>query len=547
MQKLQTLDYLVFIFYFILVSAYGIYIYRKKKSKSESTQDFFLAEGTLTWWAIGASLIASNISAEQMIGMSGNGFTMGLGISTYEWMAAATLVIVAVFFMPIYLKNNISTMPQFLSQRYNNSVSFIMSIFWLLLYILVNLTSILYLGALAVSGISGLDFTLCMWFLAIFAIIITIGGMKVIGFTDVIQVFFLVLGGLATTYLAVTLVSGTDGLDGLISGFKAMTANHDDHFHMIYNKTTEDTSSQAYKNYMSLPGLTVLLGGMWIVNLNYWGCNQYITQRALGADLGTARKGILFAAFLKLLMPVIVTLPGIAAYALYQKGMFQADMLDATGEFNQDRAYPVLLNLLPAGLKGLSFAALTAAVVASLAGKANSISTIFTLDVFKKYFAKDASEESLVRIGRIVIAVSMVLAILVSPYMGIDKKGGFQFIQEMTGLLSPGIFATFIMGFFWKRTNSAGALFAIVGGFLIALFMHNNWLPGADWSTVPFLDRMGWVFVICIVVMFILSLVLPDENKGLEIDTSMFKMDSGFATGASVVIGLLIFLYWYFW
>jgi solute:Na+ symporter, SSS family len=547
MQKLQTLDYLVFIFYFILVSAYGIYIYRKKKSKSESTQDFFLAEGTLTWWAIGASLIASNISAEQMIGMSGNGFTMGLGISTYEWMAAATLVIVAVFFMPIYLKNNISTMPQFLSQRYNNSVSFIMSIFWLLLYILVNLTSILYLGALAVSGISGLDFTLCMWFLAIFAIIITIGGMKVIGFTDVIQVFFLVLGGLATTYLAVTLVSGTDGLDGLISGFKAMTANHDDHFHMIYNKTTEDTSSQAYKNYMSLPGLTVLLGGMWIVNLNYWGCNQYITQRALGADLGTARKGILFAAFLKLLMPVIVTLPGIAAYALYQKGMFQADMLDATGEFNQDRAYPVLLNLLPAGLKGLSFAALTAAVVASLAGKANSISTIFTLDVFKKYFAKDASEESLVRIGRIVIAVSMVLAILVSPYMGIDKKGGFQFIQEMTGLLSPGIFATFIMGFFWKRTNSAGALFAIVGGFLIALSMHNNWLPGADWSTVPFLDRMGWVFVICIVVMFILSLVLPDENKGLEIDTSMFKMDSGFATGASVVIGLLIFLYWYFW
>jgi solute:Na+ symporter, SSS family len=539
MQKLQTLDYLVFLFYFIVVAGYGFWIYNKKKSTETSTKDFFLAEGSLTWWAIGASLIASNISAEQMIGMSGNGFSMGLGISTYEWMAAATLIIVAVFFMPIYLKNNISTMPQFLSQRYNKTVSLIMAIFWLLLYIMVNLTSILYLGALAVSGISGLDFYTCMVFLAIFAIIITIGGMKVIGFTDVIQVFFLVIGGLAATYLAVTLVSDKYGMEGLANGFKLMTQNHDDHFHMIYPKGNP--------HYMSLPGLTVLFGGMWIVNLNYWGCNQYITQRALGADLNTARNGLLFAAFLKLLMPVIVTLPGIAAYALYQKGMFQQEMLGVDGTFNQDRAYPVLLNLLPMGLKGLSFAALTAAVVASLAGKANSISTIFTLDVFRPYFAKEMSEKQLVVVGRIVIVVSMILAILISPFMGIEKKGGFQFIQEMTGLLSPGIFAAFIMGFFWKKTNSAGAFFAIVGGFLIALSMHNNWLPGTDWSAMPFLDRMGWVFVICVVVMFILSLVLPDENKGLEIDASMFKTTTGFAIGAAIVIITIISLYTYFW
>jgi len=539
MQKLQTLDYLVFLFYFIIVAGYGYWIYNKKKSAQTSTKDFFLAEGSLTWWAIGASLIASNISAEQMIGMSGNGFSMGLGISTYEWMAAATLIIVAVFFMPIYLKNNISTMPQFLSQRYNKTVSLIMAIFWLLLYIMVNLTSILYLGALAVSGISGLDFYSCMVFLAVFAIIITIGGMKVIGFTDVIQVFFLVIGGLAATYLAVTLVSDKYGMEGLANGFKLMTQNHDDHFHMIYPKGNP--------NYMSLPGLTVLFGGMWIVNLNYWGCNQYITQRALGADLDTARNGLLFAAFLKLLMPVIVTLPGIAAYALYQKGMFQQEMLGVDGTFNQDRAYPVLLNLLPVGLKGLSFAALTAAVVASLAGKANSISTIFTLDVFKPYFAKDMSEKKLVVVGRIVIVIAMILAIVLSPFMGIEKKGGFQFIQEMTGLLSPGIFAAFIMGFFWKKTNSAGAFFAIVGGFLIALSMHNNWLPGADWSTIPFLDRMGWVFVICIAVMFVLSLVLPDEKKGLEIDTTMFKPSRSFTIGATIVILTIVFLYSYFW
>jgi solute:Na+ symporter, SSS family len=540
MNVLHTTDYIVFFIYFVLVSSYGWWVYKKKQNKNPTTQDYFLAEGSLTWWAIGASLIASNISAEQMIGMSGNGFTMGLGISTYEWMAAATLIVVAVFFIPIYLKNKISTMPQFLSQRYNKTVSLIMAFFWLALYITVNLTSILYLGALAVSGVSGLGFYQCMIFLAAFAIIITIGGMKVIGFTDVIQVFFLVIGGLAATYLALTLVSANDGSGGsFVEGFKAMTSKHDDHFHMIYPKGNP--------HYMSLPGLTVLFGAMWITNLNYWGCNQYITQRALGADLDTARKGLLFAAFLKLLMPVIVTLPGIAAYALYQSGQFQQEMLGADGLINQDKAYPVLLNLLPAGLKGLSFAALTAAVVASLAGKANSISTIFTLDVYKQYIGKNKSDKELVAIGRIVIVVSMILAIVISPFMGIDKKGGFQFIQQTTGLLSPGIFASFIMGFFWKRTNSAGALFAIVGGFILAFSMYKNWLPGIDCSTIPFLDQMGWVFLFCITGMVALAYIMPDEKKGLEIDASMFKTSRTFAVGATIVILTLVFLYSYFW
>lgn len=537
MQKLQTLDYLVFLFYFIVVAGYGYWIYQRKKTKEASTTDFFLAEGSLTWWAIGASLIASNISAEQFIGMSGNGFSMGLAIATYEWMAAATLLVVGIFFMPIYLKNRIFTMPQFLNQRYNTTVSLIMAIFWLFLYVLVNLTSILFLGALAVSTISGIDFTVCMIGLAIFAVIITVGGMKVIGYTDVIQVFFLILGGLATTYLAMDLVSQEFGVDGITSAFGTMLEKSEDHFHMIFQ--------EGNPHYMALPGLTVLIGGMWIVNLNYWGCNQYITQRALGADLKTAREGILFAAFLKLLMPVIVVLPGIAAYTLYQKGLFQMEMLEG-GELNQDRAYPVLLNLLPVGLKGLSFAALTAAIVASLAGKANSISTIFTLDIYKKYIGQDADEKKLVWIGRITIVVAMILAIIISPYMGIDKKGGFQFIQEMTGLVSPGVFAAFILGFFWKKTNSAGALFAIVGGFLIAFSMHNNWLPGTDWTLVPFLDRMGIVFLICVAVMVVLGLWQP-SSKGLAIDSSMFKIKGIFAIGTAVICAIIAILYTVFW
>lgn len=549
-------DYIVFAVYFVIVAAYGFYIYRKKKSAQTDSKDYFLAEGSLTWWAIGASLIASNISAEQFIGMSGSGFKMGLAIATYEWMAAATLIIVAIFFIPVYLKNRIATMPQFLHQRYNGTVAMIMAVFWLLLYVVVNLTSILYLGALAVSSISGFSIEACMYAIAAFAIIITLGGMKVIGYTDVIQVFFLILGGLATTYLALNLVSEHYGTNGILEGYSLMTEKASEHFHMVLKPENE--------NYIDLPGLSVLIGGMWIVNLNYWGCNQYITQRALGADLNTARGGLLFAAFLKLLMPIIVVLPGIAAYVLYKDGKFQTEMMQ-DGSLNPDRAYPVLLNLLPAGLKGLSFAALTAAVVASLAGKANSIATIFTLDVYKKVFNSNASEKNLVTTGKVTIVVAMVLAVLIAPYLGIDKKGGFQYIQEYTGFVSPGIFAMFILGFFWKRTTSNAALFATIGGFLISIFLKVlpkltdlSWLSPMGFSVknadgvyeIPFIDRMGFVFIFSVIGMVIISRFGKQEasvSKGLDIDVSMFKTTRGFAIGTIIIVGLLVALYSIYW
>lgn len=556
MQTLATKDYIVFFLYFVIIVGYGLWIYNRKKKEQTNSNDYFLAEGSLTWWAIGASLIASNISAEQFIGMSGSGFKMGLAIATYEWMAAATLIIVAVFFMPVYLKNKIFTMPQYLNKRYNSNVAMIMAVFWLLLYVLVNLTSILYLGALAISSISGLNLTLCMIFLAFFAVMITLGGMKVIGFTDVIQVFFLILGGLVTTYLALNLVATEFGSKGVINGFNLMTTHANDHFHLIFDKSNP--------NYMDLPGLSVLIGGMLIINLNYWGCNQYITQRALGADLKTARGGILFAAFLKLLMPIIVVLPGIAAYVLYQNGSFHAEMLQ-DGTVNPDRAYPVLLNLLPVGLKGLSFAALTAAIVASLAGKANSIATIFTLDIYKTKLNPIADEKKLVQIGKLTIVLAMIIAVLVAPFLGIDKKGGFQYIQEYTGFVSPGVFAMFILGFFWKKTTSNAALFATIGGFMFSIFfkilpslMDLSFLNPMGFAVpnakgvyeIPFIDRMGFVFLICVIGMFFISQYESKRNvptKGLEIDRSMFKMSPSFTVGVLIIVSVLAALYTLFW
>jgi SSS family solute:Na+ symporter len=562
MNTLQIYDYLVFLVYFFIVAGYGYYVYKRKQTKSVSaSHDYFLAEGSLTWWAIGTSLIASNISSEQFIAMSGNGFKMGLAIATYEWMAALTLIIVAVFFIPVYLKNKIYTMPQFLSERYNGDVAMIMAVFWLLLYVIVNLTSILYLGALAINGISGIQLDLCMYGLAIFAIIIALGGMKVIGYTDVIQVVFLIFGGLVTTYLALDKVAELNGGHGMIQGFNYMFDQSGDHFHMILDRGNP--------SFPSLPGLTVLLGGMWIVNLNYWGCNQYITQRALGADLKTARSGILFAAFLKILMPVIVVLPGIAAYVIHMKGGLQTEMLGTDGILNPDKSYPVLLNLLPVGLKGLSFAALTAAVVASLAGKVNSISTIFTLDIFKKKIRPNATEKQMVRVGKITVLVAMFVAVLIAPLLGIDKKGGFEFIQEYTGFVSPGIFAMFIMGFFWKKTSSNAAMFATIGGFVLSVVfkflpqvMNLEFLSSTGFATlveqkdksmlyeIPFLDRMGFVFVICVLLMIIISLIDHKRGvkvKGLEVDTKMFKISNGFAVGTMIICGLLVALYSIFW
>jgi SSS family solute:Na+ symporter len=560
MNQLSNGDYLVFLIYFVIVAVYGYWVYKRKHNADATSKDYFLAEGSLTWWAIGASLIASNISAEQMVGMSGSGFKMGLAISTYEWMAAATLIIVAVFFIPVYLKNKIYTMPQFLHQRYNGRVAMIMAIFWLALYIVVNLMSILYLGAVAISGISGFGIWTCMGFLTIFSIIIALGGMKVIGYTDVIQVFVLILGGLMATYLALELLSEKSGTHGLLNGFTLLKSQATDHFHMIFKKDNP--------NYMDLPGLSVLIGGMWITNLNYWGCNQYITQRALGANLKTARGGILFAAFLKLLMPVIVVLPGIAAYELYQKGMFHHEMLTSTGVLDVNKAYPSLLNLLPTYMKGLAFAALTAAIVASLAGKVNSIATIFTLDIYKKAIKPDATDHQLVVLGRYSVVVSMILGLILCGFIGNalmgEGKQGFQYIQEYTGFVSPGIFAMFILGFFWKKATSNAALFATIGGLAFAIFF--KFLPNfanlkfmAPWGfskftgttyEIPFLDRMGFVFVLCMAGMYIISKIETAKGvvpNGLEVDVNMFKTNRGFAIGALIICAILTVLYTVFW
>lgn len=563
---MHSIDTVVFLIYFVIVAAYGIWIYRRKKHRQETSTDFFLAEGSLTWWAIGASLIASNISAEQFIGMSGSGFKLGLAISAYEWLAAASLIIVAVFFMPIYLKNRIFTMPQFLKTRYNETVALIMAIFWLFLYIVVNLTSILYLGSLAIDNLTGGgNFHLIMIGLGIFALIITLGGMKVIGYTDVIQVAVLIIGGLVTSYIGLTLVSEHLGYGkDLLAGFNALLATAPEHFNMIFDKPAAGASQEEVANYIDLPGIAMLMGGMWIANLNYWGCNQYITQRALGADLKTARAGILFAAFLKLLMPLIVVLPGIAAYVLYKNGALQNEML-TDGQLRYDNAYSAILGFLPTGLKGLAVAALTAAIVASLAGKANSISTIYTLDIYKKYIQKEAPEKRLVWIGRVCVVVALLIAIAVNweDLLGIGSEGGFTFIQKYTGYISPAIFAVFLLGFFWKRATARAAIAGIIGG-VVLMILFDRFLPGWFHETplytaflnakgiyeIPFLISMGWVFFFTVLIIVVVSLL---DKKGrntvnaLQVDPTMFRVSPGILTMIIIILGILLALYIKFW
>ncbi|RFM32852.1 sodium:solute symporter family transporter [Chitinophaga silvisoli] len=565
MNKLANIDYIIFVVYFLVVASYGYWIYLRKKKATMSTKDFFLAEGSLTWWAIGASLIASNISAEQFIGMSGNGFSVGIAVSAYEWIAAVALIIVAVWFIPVYLKNKIYTMPQFLKTRYNETVALIMAVFWLFLYIFVNLTSILFLGALAINNLVGAEhFHIIMVALAVFALVITLGGMKVIGYTDVIQVIVLIIGGLATTWLALTMVSEHFGLGkDALAGFNALMKDSPDHFEMILKKPGPGASQEYINRYLLLPGITIYFAGQWIINLNYWGCNQYITQRALGADLKTARNGILFAGLMKLMMPVIVMLPGIAAYVLYKNGGLQGEMAPG-GQFNADNAYSAVLTFLPNGLKGLSLAALTAAIVASLAGKANSISTIFTLDIYKKYINKEADEKKLVWTGRLTIVAAMLLAIAFTwnDLLGIGGAGGFTFIQKYTGFISPGVFAMFLLGMFWKRTTGAAAVAGIVTGFVLSIvfnnyaaewFGHETWLYTAFLNSkgvyeIPFQICMGWAFFFTLVVMVAMSLAGPRINpKAFQLDTAMFKLAP--STIVLIVMTLLILsaLYIRFW
>lgn len=538
MKHLSTGDIIVFFIYFILVAGYGYWVYRRKKSENTDTKAFFLAEGSLTWWAIGASIIASNISSEHFIAMSGSGFAMGLAIASYEWIAAATLIIVAVFFLPVYVKNKIYTMPQFLSQRYNNTVSGVMAVIWLLTYVLVNLTSIYFLGAIAIETISGIRFEVCIVGLAIFSVLITLGGMKVIGYTDVVQVMILILGGLATCYLAMSLVSDRLGGHGVVQAFSILKAEAGDHFHMYLTKDS--------KFYQDLPGISLLAGGMWINNLNYWGCNQYIVQRALGADIKTGRNGLIFAAFLKLLIPLIVVIPGIATYVLYQHGYFHTEMLDAAGKLKPDHAYPVLMNLLPSGLKGLAFAALTAAIVASLAGKSNSISTIFTLDIYKKHLNTGASERQMLVTGRWAVIISAAVAICIAPQLRTFDQV-YQFIQEYVGFISSGVFAIFLLGLFWKRTTSAAAVTSAV--LTIPLSILFKFLPNLiHIEPMPFLNRMMWVFVICVALMIAVSLIWPKgENKAIEANRAMYKVNTSFIICSVIILGLLSALYIVFW
>lgn len=548
MNHLATADYAVFFLYFLIIVGYGYWIYRGasgRRPAATNTKDFFLAEGSLTWWAIGASLIASNISAEHFIGMAGSGFAMGLAISSYEWLSSITLVLVAAFFIPIYLKNRISTMPQFLAQRYSDTVSTLMAIFWLVVYVLVNLTSILYLGAIAIESLAGISFTTCTIGLAVFAIFITLGGMKVIGYTDVVQVVVLLSGGLVVTYLALELVASKTGGNGVWEGLLALRQRSDDHFHMFF--------PEGHPHYTVLPGMSLVLGGMWINNLSYWGCNQYIVQRALGADLKTARSGILFAGFLKLLIPLVVVIPGIAAFVLYQEGSFKQAMTDVNGIVRPDQAYPTLMNLLPTGMKGLAFAALTAAVVASLAGKCNSIATIFTLDIYRKFVNKEASERELVKVGRWAVVVSFLIAIVIAPMLrSFDQV--YQYIQEYTNFLTPGVFSIFLLGFFWKRaTNRAALTVAIVTiplSILLKFWPALMQLTGRHMAEIPFLHRTTWVFCIDVALMVIISLTDPasiDNPKGLAIDQRMFRVSPSFMVGSLIIVGILSTLYTVFW
>jgi solute:Na+ symporter, SSS family len=545
---LEPLDLIVFIGYCFLIIGMGLFVSREKKGHVKNSSDYFLASKALPWWAVGASLIASNISAEQFIGMSGSGFALGLAISTYEWMAAATLLVVAIFFLPVYIKKGIYTMPGFLLDRYDTRVRTTMAIFWLLLYVFVNLTSVLYLGALSLNTILNVPLVYGIVGLALFAMIYSIyGGLKAVAWTDVVQVVFLIAGGLATTYIALQMVGSGDAWDGLSLLRKEVPG----HFSMILSKgemMVPDGKGGTRDAYLDLPGISVLVGGMWITNLSYWGFNQYITQRALAAkSLDEAQKGMIFAGFLKLLMPLIVVIPGIAAWVIVKNGVdvtFIDSMKDPiTGIIKSDRAYPTLLQLLPVGLKGLAFAALTAAIVSSLASMANSTSTIFTMDIYKKYFGQNASESKQVKVGRITAMVAFVIAAIVAPALG-QLDQAFQFIQEYTGFISPGVFAIFFFGVFWKKTTSNAAL--VGAGLSIPLSV----VLKVVFPALPFIDRMGYVFLILATLMIVISLVEgkgKDHPNSIEVNRELFKTSTGFKIGAFIISGIIAALYILFW
>jgi SSS family solute:Na+ symporter len=541
--SLSTIDLLVVIAYAIGIFSLAQWVSREKAGHTKDTSDYFLASKNLPWWAIGSSLIAANISAEQIVGMSGSGYAIGLAIASYEWMAAATLLIVGKFFLPIFLKNHIYTMPQFLERRYGGLIRTLMAIFWLALYVFVNLTSIIWLGSIAVNKVAGIDQNIALVILGAFALLYQLrGGLKAVALTDIVQVTLLVLGGLVVAFLTLSQIGGGD----LFAGFHKLVSAAPDHFHMILEKGDP--------HYIDLPGLSVLIGGMWIANIAYWGFNQYIIQRALAAkSLEEAQKGVIFAAYLKLVMPLIIVLPGIAAVVL------------APDLAKPDQAYPTMMRLLPPGLLGLVFAALIAAIIASTASKINSIATIFTLDVYAKRRkertrAEDergestSEEKHLVLVGRVTAVTAIVIAILAArPLVGSSEQA-FQFIQEFTGFFTPGITVIFLLGLFWKRTNEAGAIVAAVTSVLLSTIMKYT-LPAAAFPQgvnaylTPFINRMGVVFLVSLVLAVVVSLATRQQEGADTIDTSdvRYRTSAGFNVGALGVILILIALYATWW
>ena len=520
---MEFIDYLILGIYVVVLLTIATLVSREKAGHQKNTQDYFLASKSLPWWAIGASLIAANISAEQIIGMSGSGFIIGLGIATYEWMAALTLLLVGKYFLPIFLEKKIYTMPQFIEQRYNPQVKTVLAVFWLAVYIFINLTAVLWLGATAISVITGLDITTGLVFLALFAVAYSLyGGLKAVAFTDIIQVVVLVFGGLFLCYITLNMLS--EG-NGVFSGFGILLDKAPEKFDMILAKE--------HPNYSDLPGLTVLIGAMWIANLYYWGCNQYIIQRALGAkNLEEAQKGIAFAAGLKILMPIIVVLPGIVAFVMYPE-------LGKTGQ--SDAAYPTLMNLMPAGIKGLVFAALVAAIVSSLGSMVNSIATIFTMDLYWK--RNETKNEDLVKVGRIAGVVGLAIAVIVAkPLLG-NFQQAFQYIQEFTGFFSPGIVALFVLGMFYPKFNSQGALWAAIVSFLASLLFKV--LPLTE--AMPFLDRMGLVFLISVAVGVVVSLTTSEKAKAIDTSKIDFSTAKSFNLSALVITVVLIALYVTWW
>ncbi|SET75276.1 sodium/sugar symporter [Thalassotalea agarivorans] len=519
--KLEWIDSTVFIAYVLGLLVLALWISKENKQEGKNTEDYFLASKALPWWAIGASLIASNISAEQIIGMSGSGYALGLAIASYEWMAAITLIIVGKYMLPIFLKNGIYTMPQYLEQRFNSTVKTTLALFWLAVYIFVNLTAVLWLGGLAIETVAGVDWMFGMIFLAVFSVAYSLyGGLKAVAYTDILQVVLLVFGGLFLSYLALDAVS--DGA-GVIAGFGILTEQVPGHFDMIFTPENE--------HYMSLPGISVLIGGMWVMNFSYWGFNQYIIQRALAAkDVKEAQKGIAFAAYLKLLMPLIVVLPGIAAVVLYPQ-------LSAA-----DQAYPSMMELMPTGIKGLVFAALVAAIVSSLASMTNSISTIFTMDIYSK-LKPNKSQRHYVHIGRIASLLSLCIALVVAePLLGKFDQA-FQYIQEFTGFFTPGIVVIFVLGMFWKRTTSAGAMSAALGSAVLSFAFMKLW------PALPFMDRVGLVFLLCLALCVVVSLLGKSQRSDATVSVNevSFDTDKPFNIAALGVVIILVALYTTWW